>query len=357
MPRLIPLIVIAVSVYFWWKSRQARRRTAPAAPQTGVSARALELGFLPEDRLDTERSRPREPHVAAAVAAARAGDFAPAAALLADTVDGPDWELRTGLIGALGDVAVDDDAWLTAWEQADPENPSASAVRAWSTVGLAGKLRGSARASETSREQFDNFHRMMARADEEIARAAELNPADPTPLISGIWVALSLGAPHEDMRGLWKRIEARAPHHYDAHYAALQYWCQKWRGSLELATAFAEGAAASAPRGSLLTVLPLISWYEHESFGHTDRGFTGPEVSALVDALAADVAAAPAGHPHLPEARLLLAWYLVRLDRHTEALEQFRIVDGFIGAFPWNYQADPAGAYVRAREKAIAGAS
>ncbi|WP_225803746.1 hypothetical protein [Streptomyces sp. NK15101] len=357
MPRLLPLIVIAVALYLWWKSRRSRGAAAPAAEAPRVSARALELGFLPEDRLDTERSRPREPHVAAAVAAARAGDWEPGAALLAPTVDGPDWELRTGLVGALGDVAVDDDAWLTAWEKAEPENPSAAAVRAWSTVGLAGKLRGSARASETSREQFDDFHRMMARADEEITRAAELNPADPTPLVSAVWVALSLGSSHEEMRELWKRIVDRAPHHYDAHFAALQYWCQKWRGSVELATGFATSAAATAPRGSLLTALPLISWYEHESFGHTKKGFTGPEVSALVDALAADVAAARPDDPHLPEARLLLAWYLVRLERHAEALAQFRIVDGFIGAFPWNYQSDPAGAYVRAREKAIAGAS
>ncbi|MFF0557014.1 hypothetical protein [Streptomyces sp. NPDC004266] len=68
MPRLIPLIAIAVSAPFRWKSRQARTRTAPAARQ--------------------------------ACASGRAGDFAPAAAPLSTTVDGSDGELRTGLVGA-----------------------------------------------------------------------------------------------------------------------------------------------------------------------------------------------------------------------------------------------------------------
>ena len=60
-------------------------------------------------------------------------------------------------------------------------------------------------------------------------------------------------------------IIARAPHHYEAHFSALQYWCAKWRGSEKLATEFAERAAANAPLGGLLTVLPLIAHFEHDT--------------------------------------------------------------------------------------------
>lgn len=97
---------------------------------------------------------------------------------------------------------------------------------------------------------------MLERSCEEIGRAAALNPDDPTPYITEIWGALGLGYPHSRMGRLWTEITARAPHHYEARFSALQYWCAKWRGSEELATAFAERAAANAPLGGLLTVLP-----------------------------------------------------------------------------------------------------
>ncbi|MFD0370841.1 hypothetical protein [Streptomyces sp. NPDC127114] len=359
MPRLIPMIVIAVAIYFWLQSRKARKAvsgaaaTGQAAGAPQVSARSAALGFLPADRLDTERSRPLDPALAAALDAARTGDWKPAAELLSATTAGPDWETRTFQVARLGSLAAEDDTWLAAWEAAEPDSPDAAVVRADSSVSLAGELRGSATAANTTREQFDGFHRMMRRARGEIARAAELNPADPTPYIDEIWVALALRYSHDDMRALWERITARAPHHYSAHYAAMQYWCQKWRGSVELAREFTDRVVATAPRGSLLTAFPLISWYEHESFGHTDRGYRTPEVSAMVDTLAADVAAAPADHLRLNEVRLLLAWYLVELRRYPEALEQFRLVDGHIGAFPWNYYGDPAKAYVKARELTV----
>ncbi|MFD7323878.1 hypothetical protein ACFV9D_22700 [Streptomyces sp. NPDC059875] len=356
MPRLIPMIVIAVAIYFWLKARKERKaagiRPEASAPPA-LSARSATLGFLPAAQLDTKRFRPEDPALTAALDAARDGDWKPAAELLAATTAGPDWETRSFQTVRLGRLAAEDDSWLTAWETAQPDSPDAAVVRADSTVTVAGNLRGSATAKNTTQEQFDGFHRMMRQARGEIARAAELNPADPTPLIGEIWVALALGYPHDDMRALWEGITERAPHHYSAHYSALQYWCQKWRGSVELAQEFTDHAVATAPPGSLLTALPLISWYEHESFGHTDRGYAAPELPALVDALAADVSAAPAEHLRLNEARLLLAWYLVELDRHAEALEQFRLVDGYIGAFPWNYYGDPAKAYVKARERAV----
>ncbi|WP_329118013.1 hypothetical protein [Streptomyces sp. NBC_01465] len=353
MARLIPLIILALVVYSWLKNKKRLdpekfgvKSSAPAQ-----SARSRELGFLPADQLDTERAAPADPALAAALTAARAGDWQPAAALLVAT--GADWERRAAFVSSLGSAGAKDDAWLVAWESARPDDPDAAVVRADTTVSVAGALRGSATAKKTTQEQFDGFHRMMRQARSEIARAAELNPTDPTPAISEIWVALALGYPHEEMRRLWAQITARAPYHYSAHYSALQYWCQKWRGSVELGTDFAAHAAATAPQGSLLTALPLICWYEHESFGHTSRGYGSPEVAALVDALAADVAAASEDHPRLREVRLLLAWYLVKLERHEAALEQFLLVDGYVGGFPWSYYGDTAKTYVKARERTV----
>jgi hypothetical protein len=346
------LIVIAGCLYSWFISRRRAASIAdtlaPPALQK-LSGRSAGLGFLPEDQLDTERAQPPGPALREALDAARNGDPQPAADLL--TATGDDWETRTLYVSELSGAAADDDAWLLRWESAHPGDPDAAVVRAGATVQLAGRLLDGGPAGRPGRD--GSFQRMVEQARGEIARARELNPADPTPRIAEISVAQALSYPHEQMRELWSEVVALAPHHYAAHYNALQYWCQKWQGSAELAAEFAAEAARSAPRGSLLTALPLISWYEHEASGHTDRGFRTPEVSAFVDALAADVAAAQDGHPRLREARLLLTWYLVRLARYREALEQFRIVDGQVGAFPWTRQKDPANAYVTAREETV----
>jgi hypothetical protein len=352
--RLVPLIIIVIGIYFWFRARRRAESIAdhylPPELQK-LSGRSQKLGFLPQDQLDTEHSGPLDLAEEAALSAARAGDRQPATALLAAA--GTDWERRTVHLRALARAAADDDAWLLAWETARPEDPDTAVLRAATSIERADRLRGSARPEDTTPEQLDEYRQTLRKAQDETARAVELNPSDPSPRIAELSVALGLGYPHEQLNRLWSEIVALAPHHYAAHFDALQYWCQKGQGSVDLATDFAAKAAAGAPQGSLLTALPLISWFEHEAFGHTDRGFRTPEVSALVTTLAADVAAAPADHPRLREVRLLLTWYLVRLHRYPEALEQFRLVDGFVGAFPWNYQPDPAKAYIEARDETV----
>lgn len=61
-----------------------------------------------------------------------------------------------------------------------------------------------------------------------------------------------------------------------------------------------------------------------------------------VDAGLADAAAADPAHPRLPELRHLLAYDLTLQDRDAAALEQFKLVDGYVNALPWRYQGDGA---------------
>ncbi len=58
---------------------------------------------------------------------------------------------------------------------------------------------------------------------------------------------------------------------------------------------------------------------------------------ARVNAGLADAAAADPAHPRLPELRHLLAYYLSLQDRDEAAVEQFRLVDGYVDALPWRY--------------------
>ncbi|MGW8356651.1 hypothetical protein [Streptomyces wedmorensis] len=317
----------------------------------GAAARVAALGLLDAERQHTELAAPLPPAVAVALAAAPAGDWEPAADLLAAAAAARDWERRTFLCEQLADLAADDDTWLRAWEESRPGDPGAALVRARGTVFLAWKVRGAKRAAATTDEQFEGFHRTLTRSREEHLRAVALAPVDdPSPYVGEIWTAIGLGLPHDEMRRLWREITDRAPHHYEATFSALQYWCGKWCGSAESARAFAVRAAAGAPPGSLMTAFPLIAHYEHDESDSTDVDRT-PEMFAAVDAALADVAAADPGHPRLAEVRHLLAYYLYLQNRWDEALEQFRLLDGYVGALPWRYKGDPAAEFCRMRDE------
>ncbi|WP_199739429.1 hypothetical protein [Streptomyces klenkii] len=355
MARLLPLLVIAVWIYFWYRNRKGaaarpEREKATTPSPARLSKEAAALGLLPQDRQDAERLL-HDPQIDGAREAAERGAWEPAAEAM--TAIGKDWERRTALVIALAQVAADEDAWLTAWEAARPGDPGAAAVRARSTVFLAWELRGASTADRTSAEQFEGFHRVLLRAREDITRAVELNPEDPSPLVSDLWAGLGLGYPHAYVHELWAEIAGRAPFHYEAHYSALQYWCAKWRGSEELAREFADKAASGAPAGTLLPALRLVAHFEHLDRPFNGKHYRTPEVTAMVDALLADLPAVRPDHPRLPEARHLLAFFLVKQKRHAEALEQFRLVDGCVGSIPWSYFENPAEKYCDYRERAV----
>ncbi|WP_327724811.1 hypothetical protein [Streptomyces europaeiscabiei] len=306
------------------------------SPSSDVDPDVAEaMGLLPAERQNTRLPGPLPAAQESALAAVRGGDWKAAAKMMHDT--GRDWERRSSAAYLLAEIAAKEDDWLLAWEADRPDDPDAAVVRARSTVILAWDLRGGKKAKYTTGEQFGGFHRMLERSREEIGRAAVLNPDDPTPHITEIWVALGLGYPNSQMDKLWSEITARAPHHYEAHFSALQYWCAKWRGSEKLAKEFAERAAARAPLGSLLTAFPLIAHFEHDTSDDNSVDRT-PRMIGRVDAGLADAASADPTHPRLPELRHLLAYYLSLQDRDAAALEQFRLVDGYVNALPWRYQ-------------------
>ncbi|MFD6425842.1 hypothetical protein [Streptomyces sp. NPDC060198] len=358
------LILLAIAVFFGkaivsgaregWREEMSKNNANGDAYELPEECAAL--GLLPRGELDKSSPGPRPEALAAALAAVEAGDWKPAAELMRGTARTKDWERRAYDVGILCGNAAVDDTWLLAWESAVPDDPDAAVLRAWSTVSLAGKLRGAQRAQNTTSEQFDAFHRTLARARAEIARAAELNPEDPTPYLSEISAALGLGYPHAEMDRIWAEVTARAPHHYAAHWFALQYWCKKWRGSEQLAHAFAAEAVAGAPLGSLMTVFPLIAHFEHDDTSNGDFTKT-PEVLALVDAALADVAAADPAHPRLVEARHMLAYFLSFQDRDAEAVEQFKLVDGYVGSLPWFYESDPTRLYCHLRDLSVQAAA
>ncbi|MFJ6618187.1 hypothetical protein ACIQOW_11535 [Kitasatospora sp. NPDC091335] len=294
------------------------------------------------------------PEEEAALAAAKAGDWRPAAAHLTGDVRA---DVRWRRQRALAELAAEDDAWLLAWRAEHPQDPAAALLHADALVVLAWNIRSSARAQHVTREQFAAFHRVLGEAGEAAVEAAALAPAgDPNPWVAQVPVAMGLGWSNDRFRAHWAELTERDPHHWAAHNRALQYWCAKWHGSHELMHGFIDGAIAAAPAGSLLAPMKLEAYFEQ--FGQDGERLSAwkrPEVGAALDAALADLAAADPEHPRIRTARGWLAYTLTLAGRPAEALEQYQALGRYVPQ-PFSYLGDPRQSFVDLRVKAAKGA-
>ncbi|MFG2996379.1 hypothetical protein [Streptomyces sp. NPDC048340] len=326
-----------------------------AGQAAAKAAAVVALGFVAEADLDTENPAPVPPERAAALEAVRSGDWEAGAAYI--EAAGQDWHERMERVRPLAEAAAEDDAWLLAWRTARPTDPTAALVDADTAIMVAWNVRGGQSGSRTTQEQFRLFHELLVKAQEAAHEAQRLaDPADPTPYIVEQPIGQGLGYSHERYRELWEQVVERDPKVLWSHISGLQYWCRKWRGSHELALAFARESAAAGEPGDLMSLLPLIAYFEQETDESdlaAETFFKEPEIVAAVDAALLDLAAAGDDHPGTARMRHLLAYLLFWQDRDEQAVEQFRHIDGYIGALPWSYAGSPKRRYLYARDWAV----
>ncbi|MFD8693816.1 hypothetical protein [Kitasatospora purpeofusca] len=306
--------------------------------------------LVPREQLVLKGDEPPA-ELAAALDAARSGDWRPAAGYLAEVGGYRDASRRWARLGPLCTAAAEDDTWLRRWREEDPRSAAAALVQTTALVYRAWDIRTGKLASEVSEEQFRGFRRALREAEQTALQAVETAPAeDPNPWVAQIAIAMGLNWSREDFRGLWAEVVARDPYHLRAHEAALQYWCAKWHGSHELMHAFVDTALAEAPAGSLLTALRVQAFFEQITRDKAPAtAYRTPEFTAAVDALLADLAQADPAHPQLQDARGWAAWGLVMNARTAEALELFRVMGREV-AGPWRDYDDPRKAFDRMRE-------
>ncbi|MFF3014823.1 DUF4034 domain-containing protein [Streptomyces sp. NPDC057939] len=311
---------------------------------------AAAYGLVPREQLDSRRSGPPrdEPALRLAVDAARDGEWEPAAGLLAVTAEHQDWAERRRLVEVFADLAVEDERWLRIWRAKRPQDADAVVVHAHALLLRAWAARGEKYIKETSDSQVALFGELLPTAMYAAHEAARLAPADPSPWVTMIAAARGLGLSHDEFRRLWTELTSRAPHHYDAHWQALQYWCQKWYGSHQLMFKFAKEATASAPAGSLMSGIYLHAVHEAvlQDGEAAYRTWVTKPVLALIRA---DLAQADPEDRRLPAIRHLYAAVLLKTGRYAEALAQFRLLGGWCGAAPWTDARDAAAAFHHAR--------
>lgn len=353
---LMALIMISIVLLPFLRRRKSA--VGLVSPDHPDAADPANYGFVREEELDIRMPGPDQDLLDVLDLVQRTQDYRAAQQLLSGTDAGDElrWQRVQAFAGAASLELRDrpggtDEApggqWLRVWRAEQPKDAGGAAVHAEFLV---------QQAWRTATPGTDEFRIIMEEARAACGDAALLAPGDPVPYIVELSVARGLGYSQKDFEQVWLKILDRAPAHMGAHLAALQYWCEKWHGSRELAYSFAEAAAARAPQGSLLAAMPLFAVFEHLPEVTLVSSFYQTEVvtKAVHGALHAVHSARP-DDPMLAHVRHLLVFFLVRSERWAEAMNQLVHVDGHVGALPWSLAEDPAAEFAVYRALAVAG--
>lgn len=305
--------------------------------------------------------------------AAVAGEWTIARDLLEET--GQDWDRRGHRIDALAATAVEHPEWLRKWLDKEPASPDPQVIVSSVEVKRAWRVRGSSLARFTPREAFAKFHEVLEDAAEMCRQAVRAAPDDPTPWVTVLQLAIGQGHPPEATRAYWRELTARDPFNRRGHNVALQYWCDKWHGSHEQMYQFAREAAAAAPAGSPLAVLPLQAHMEYVTHlrseyelqrrdggkpnsadwarwaHHWDITDTRADITKAMEKWLAPYAG-QAAHALAVHDRSVLALALVKAG-WSQAATQFLAMGEYACEYPWYYEGDPAKEFVKARAKAL----
>ncbi|MGW6704663.1 hypothetical protein ACWGDE_07200 [Streptomyces sp. NPDC054956] len=317
---------------------------------------ASAYGLPPREALDNRRPGPPPPahrtqERQAVADAAWRGDWSAARRYV--RAAGEDWDERWDRMELLQHVAGKDAAWLDAWRAAEPGDCDAATLHASLMVHRAWEIRGTAYAYEVPYEDMKRFRAMLPAAIDEAREAALLDPANPGPWVVMITAARGAQYDHSQFKPLWEGLVARAPHHYEGHGQALQYWCAKWYGSDRRMMRFARRAVRKAPAGSPLAGLYLHALSELAGRSSAVALPVTPMTRSRLKRIAASFDQVAPDDERLPILRHLLAHYMLQAMMYGPALEQFRRIGPWCGAEPWRRAGNPAMAFETARGRAV----
>lgn len=303
----------------------------------------------PESALSTDLSR-SVPLVGAAVAAARSGDWRPAAHLLSRSHG--DWAMRAVAVHALGETAADDGTWLRSWRAAVGEDRHLAVVDAQGLLWLAWKLRGN--RPETTPERQGAFVQTLLRSEAAARRAIELAPEDPTPWCTLVTLARGLGYDAESFAEVWRGLRSRDPLHRSGHEFALMYMSpEDGPGSYDPVFAFAERAAAASPT---LVFLVVKAAYDYED--RYEEIWGQERVHRALDAMLGWLSTpAGGGGVHAVSDLSWAAYGLVSSGRGAEAVPLFARLGTDASSRPWeDFGPDAIAVFDSFRRRACAAA-
>ncbi|MCF2526645.1 hypothetical protein [Yinghuangia soli] len=273
------------------------------------------------------------------------GDWRAAAAFLESMPLGrPDQVDRRDLAStALSALAQASPGWFAGWETAEPRSAFVLSIRADLWVAKAWKVRGSGYASTVSPAAFREFSRILESADAAARAAVEADPQSGDAWMTWMQVGMGQGVGRAEFDRRWQGLTAAAPHHRFGHNVALQIKCEKWYGSHDEMFAFARTAAAAAPAGSPLKLLPVQAHVEYVLRAARDESFSrgtywnSAEVRPEVLAAQAAWEARPAPGPTDLHEYSLLAYAQAQSGRWRETGALFTAAGHRVVRYPWSY--------------------
>lgn len=281
---------------------------------------------------------PPEDDLAAALAAAAAGEAAPVQSYLATLRLSQSWDLRSRGLDRIAAMALDSPLWVKRWAQAQPEDPDAQLTLASLLVKLAWEARTNAQAEYVEGWRFREFHEQLEAAAPQLQLAAELNPADPEPWRLSMQQATGLEAPYETFHRYLTNAREADPWHYPSCEQAVNRLSAKWGGSHEAAFDFAEYIAGGAPDDRVVHILPMRAAFEMwVQEPEAKPRFAARSTVAMQHAQSfAD--RFPPGAREAAEARNMLGYLYAKSDRFQEAFDALHATRHNVSRMPWAYE-------------------
>ena len=265
-----------------------------------------------------------------------------------------DWPTRHWYVRQLAEIAGRP-AWLDEWVAARPDSAIPMLFRGVHGGVWAWEARGSGYADTVKKDAWAVFHSRLVAADQDLARAAALDPKDPCPLESSLPVARGLSLGEAEGRRRFDEAHRRDPWNLFACVDMIQVTAKKWGGSHEAMFEFARSASAHVPEGSSVhRVIPgahIEKWMDLRSSPEAaQRYFRQAEVRSEINSAAAKSIRSANFRDSLTSwaTRNCFAFCFYRMGDVTAAKEQLQLVGPRI-THPWTMFSDPMELVQRAR--------
>ncbi|GAB7103821.1 hypothetical protein JCM4814A_21350 [Streptomyces phaeofaciens JCM 4814] len=239
-----------------------------------------------------------------------------------------------------------------------PGDPLPRTLLAERYIHIGWDIRSGARANHVSRDQFDQFHAWLRRAEQLLIDVCAEQPAYAPAWTARLLTARGLELGQAEARRRFDRLSAHHPHLYRAQSQLLQQVCPKWGGSWDAAHGFARECATSAPDGTNAGAMVALAHIEHWlDLDGTERTAYLRGVPVRDDLrFAAQVSVL---HPsYRPDWNAIGAHsafaFAFSLGGHSElAAPHFAFLGDRASEFPWQYLGDPKTGFHTFRTSAL----
>ncbi|MFJ9868555.1 hypothetical protein [Streptomyces sp. NPDC101165] len=199
------------------------------------------------------------PELAPLRTAAQAGDWA----ATQDFFSGRDSADEVSFAaGALADLAGTE-GYLEEAAQALPGDPLPRTLLAERYIRIGWAIRSGAGAEHVSRDQFDQFHAWLRKAEHILIEVCAEHPDHAPAWTARLLTARGLELGQSEARRRYDRLSVHHPHQFRAQSQLLQQLSPKWGGSLEATHDFALECVSAAKDGSPAGILIAEAHIEH----------------------------------------------------------------------------------------------